>query len=144
MLCFLNLGFMECQTFFIMGCIMQPIYGMAVGIIIFSIRLVPQRGGFHHDTVMKANYVSPSVILLPSGQRMTIRRSPAGPRSSLAHTLSRTLFTTETESLFPPALGLLRIILTAFTLSKKLRQFKNCSLPLTMGEYQILDTEGTI
>ena len=41
---------------------------MAVGIIIFSIRLVPQRGGFCHDTVMKANYVPPSNILLPSCQ----------------------------------------------------------------------------
>lgn len=129
MLCFLNLGFMECQTFFIMGCIMQSIYGMAMGIIIFSIRLVPQRGGFCHDTVMKANYVSSSIILLLSGQRMTIRRLPAGPLSSFTQTLSRTLFTTEVESLFPPALGLLHIILTAFTLSKKLCQFKNCNLP---------------
>lgn len=129
MLCFLNLGFMECQTFFIVGCIMQPVYGMAVGIIIFSIRLVPWRGGFCHDTVMKANYVSPSIILLPPGQRVTIRRLPAGPLSSFTQTLSRTLFTTEMESLFPSALGLLRKILTAFTLSKKLCQFKNRSLP---------------
>lgn len=129
MLCFLSLGFIKCQTFFIIGCIMQPIYGMAVDIIIFSIRLVLQRRGFCHDTVMKANYIPCSLILLLPCQTMAIRRLPAGPLSSSTQALSRTLFTTEMESIFPPALGLLCINSTAFTLLKQLCQFKNCSLP---------------
>lgn len=70
---------------------------MAVGMIIFSIRLVPQRGGFCHDMVMKANYVSSSIILLPSGQRMTIRRLPAGPLSSVKNFI----YHGDGKSLFP-------------------------------------------
>jgi len=53
---------------------------------------------------------------------MTIRRLPTGLLSSF--TLSKTLFTLEIESIFSPALGLLCIILTVFTLSKKLCQFE--------------------
>lgn len=55
---------------------------------------------------------------------MTIGRLPSGLLSSFTQTLSRTLFTLEMESIFSPALGLLCIILTVFTLSKKLCQFE--------------------
>lgn len=76
---------MECQTVFIIGCIMQPTYGTAVGIIISKRPVLWWGAGVGGDsavmTLMKANYLPPSFLPLPSRQRMALRRLPAGPLS---------------------------------------------------------------